>query len=96
MFEEVSAPVLGIIENMSTFICPHCGEKTDIFDSEGGKKISAKTSAALLGQIPLDPKVRADGDRGVPIVKADVDSPIAKAFLEIADRILERYPAGVR
>jgi ATP-binding protein involved in chromosome partitioning len=96
MFEEVSVPVLGIIENMSTFICPHCGEKTDIFDSDGGKKISAKTSAALLGQIPLDPKVRADGDRGVPIVKADIDSPIAKAFLEVADRILERYPAGVR
>jgi len=96
MFKEVNAPVLGIIENMSTFICPHCGGKTDIFDSDGGKKISAKTSVALLGQIPLDPKVRADGDRGVPIVKADVDSPITKAFLEVADRILERYPAGAK
>jgi len=92
MFEEVSAPVLGIIENMSTFICPHCGKKTDIFDSGGGKKIAAKTSAALLGQIPLDPQVRADGDRGVPIVKADAASPISKAFFEVADRILSRYP----
>jgi ATP-binding protein involved in chromosome partitioning len=96
MFEEVNVPVLGIIENMSTFICPHCGEKTDIFDSDGGRKISAKTGAALLGQIPLDPRVRADGDRGVPIVKADVDSPISKAFLEVADRIIERYPAGAK
>ena len=88
MFEEVGVPVLGIIENMSTFVCPHCGKETPIFDSDGAKKISAKTSAALLGQIPLDPKVRSDGDRGVPIVKSDPDSPIAKAFLALADRIL--------
>jgi ATP-binding protein involved in chromosome partitioning len=92
MFEEVGAPVLGIVENMSTFICPHCGKETDIFDRDGGKKISARTSVALLGQIPLDPRVRADGDRGVPIVQADADSPVSKAFFEVADRILKRYP----
>jgi ATP-binding protein involved in chromosome partitioning len=93
MFQEVNAPVLGIVENMSTFVCPHCGEKTDIFDSDGGKKISAKTSAVVLGKIPLDPRVREDGDRGVPIVKADPASPITRAFMEVADRILERHPA---
>ena len=92
MFEEVKAPVIGIVENMSAFVCPHCGEKTDIFDSDGGKKISSKTSVPLLGQIPLDPKVRADGDQGVPTVKSDGDSPISKAFLEIADKVLARYP----
>jgi ATP-binding protein involved in chromosome partitioning len=92
MFEEVGAPVIGIIENMSAFVCPHCGEKTDIFDSDGGKKISLKTSTELLGQIPLDPQVRADGDRGVPIVKADGGSPISKVFLEIADKVLALYP----
>lgn len=92
MFEEVKVPVIGIIENMSTFVCPHCGEKTDIFDKDGGEAIAAKTSSRLLGQIPLDPKVRADGDRGVPIVKSDGDSPISKAFLDVADKLLSRYP----
>jgi ATP-binding protein involved in chromosome partitioning len=92
MFEEVKAPVVGIVENMSTFVCPHCGEKTDIFDSGGGRKISEKTSAVLLGQIPLDPKVRADGDNGVPIVRSDADSPITQAFLEVADKVIARYP----
>jgi ATP-binding protein involved in chromosome partitioning len=92
MFQEVNAPVLGIVENMSTFVCPHCGAKTDIFDSDGGRKISEKTAAALLGKIPLDPKVREDGDRGVPIVRADAASPITKSFLEVADRIIERHP----
>jgi ATP-binding protein involved in chromosome partitioning len=93
MFEEVGAPVLGIIENMSTFVCPHCGKETSIFDAGGGERISAKTGAVLLGKIPLDPKIRADGDRGVPIVKADADSAIAKAFLSVADRILEQFPS---
>jgi ATP-binding protein involved in chromosome partitioning len=92
MFKEVGAPVLGIVENMSTFVCPHCGKETDIFDRDGGKKISTRTSVALLGQIPLDPAVRADGDRGVPIVRADVGSPVSKAFFGIADRIMEKYP----
>jgi ATP-binding protein involved in chromosome partitioning len=92
MFEEVKVPVIGIVENMSTFICPHCGEKTDIFDSGGGRKISEKTSAALLGQIPLDPKVRAEGDRGVSIVKSDGNSPITQAFLDVADKVISRYP----
>jgi ATP-binding protein involved in chromosome partitioning len=93
MFQEVGAPVLGIVENMSTFVCPHCGGETPIFDAGGGEKISAKTSAALLGKIPLDPKVRADGDRGIPIVQSDPGSPITKAFLSLADRVMERYPA---
>jgi ATP-binding protein involved in chromosome partitioning len=94
MFQEVGAPVLGIVENMSTFVCPHCGKETAIFDEGGGEKISAKTSAALLGRIPLDPKVRADGDRGVPIVISDEASPVARAFLDLADRVIERHPGG--
>ncbi|UCG51984.1 MAG: Mrp/NBP35 family ATP-binding protein [Candidatus Latescibacterota bacterium] len=96
MFEHVDAPVLGIIENMSTFVCPHCGDKTDIFASDGGKRISAKTSAALLGQIPLDPEVRAGGDKGRPTLRSDIDSPISKAFLEVADKIMERFPVEAR
>jgi len=95
MFEQVNAPVLGIVENMSTFICPHCGEATDIFDSGGGKKISIRTSAEVLGAIPLDPRVRAGGDAGRPIVLEAPDSPVAQAFIDIANKIVERYPVGI-
>lgn len=94
MFEQVNAPVLGIIENMSTFVCPHCGKKTDIFDSGGGKKIGSRTSVDVLGEIPIDPAVRAGGDRGRPIVMADKDSPVSRAFFEVADRILRSFPVG--
>jgi len=94
MFEEVHVPVMGIVENMSTFVCPHCGETTHIFDSDGGDKIGERTSAEVLGRIPLDPQVRSGGDRGEPIVRADSDSAVSRAFLEIADKIMDRYPVG--
>lgn len=96
MFEQVNAPVMGIIENMSMFVCPHCGESTPIFDTDGGRKISERTKAEVLGQIPLDPRVREGGDSGSPIVKSDPKSPVSRAFLEIADKILKRFPARVR
>jgi ATP-binding protein involved in chromosome partitioning len=96
MFKQVNAPVLGIVENMSTFVCPHCGKKTDIFDKGGGAKLSKSTSAEILGEIPIDPAVRAGGDRGDPIVKSDAASPVAKAFFAVADKILERFPVASR
>jgi len=96
MFEQVKAPVLGIVENMSTFVCPHCGEKTDIFDSGGADKISAHTSVEKLGQIPIDPLIRAGGDSGEPIVASDADSPVAKAFFDVADSIVARFPIASR
>jgi len=92
MFEQVKVPVLGIVENMSTFVCPHCGQKTDIFDAGGADKISARTSAETLGQIPIDPAIRAGGDRGEPVVASAGDSPVARAFFEVADRIIARFP----
>ncbi|MCZ6767381.1 MAG: Mrp/NBP35 family ATP-binding protein [bacterium] len=92
MFEQVHVPVFGIVENMSTFVCPHCGEETAIFDSGGGAKISSRTSTDVIGRIPLHPDVRAGGDTGRPIVVADRNSPITGAFFSIADKILERYP----
>jgi ATP-binding protein involved in chromosome partitioning len=92
MFEQVRVPVLGIVENMSTFVCPHCGEETDIFDAGGADKISARTSAETLGQIPIDPAVRAGGDRGEPVVASNADSPVAQAFFGVADAILARFP----
>lgn len=95
MFEQVNVPVMGIVENMSTFICPHCGEATDIFDSHGADKIARETGVQVLGSIPLDPAVRADGDRGKPIVESAPDSPVALAFIDVANQILERYPSTV-
>jgi ATP-binding protein involved in chromosome partitioning len=87
MYRTVNAPVLGIIENMSYFVCPHCGERTEIFAHGGGREISERLHVPFLGEIPLDPDVRKVGDEGRPIVQSDPDSPVAKAFLAIAGSI---------
>ncbi|HEX5132118.1 MAG TPA: Mrp/NBP35 family ATP-binding protein [Candidatus Krumholzibacteria bacterium] len=87
MYRSVGAPVLGIIENMSYFICPHCNERTEIFSHGGGREISGRLGVEFLGEIPLDPNLRQVGDEGRPIVLSDPGSPIAGAFLTIADRV---------
>ena len=84
MFEPVQVPVLGIIENMSYFECGHCGERTHIFSSGGGRRTSEELGLPLLGEIPLDPEVVTGGDAGVPIVASNPDSAVARAYLEIA------------
>lgn len=96
MFKQVNAPVIGVVENMSTFVCPHCGETTDIFASGGADKLSRNTSVEILGKIPLDSRVRSGGDDGHPIVEQEPDSPIGRAFLDIAGEILRRFPSEVR
>jgi ATP-binding protein involved in chromosome partitioning len=83
----VHMPVIGVVENMSGFICPHCGEKTDIFQSGGGKKITEETGAAFLGSIPIDPKVSLDADKGEPFVIAHEDSAVAKEFAGIVEKV---------
>ncbi|MCK4774856.1 MAG: Mrp/NBP35 family ATP-binding protein, partial [Candidatus Krumholzibacteria bacterium] len=94
MFRSVDAPVLGIVENMSYFVCPHCNERSDIFGHGGGQEICQRLETEFLGELPLDPAVRAGGDRGNPIVKFDPDSPVTHAFLQIADKVREICPAG--
>jgi ATP-binding protein involved in chromosome partitioning len=84
MFKEVQVPILGIIENMSYFVCPGCGEKTAIFGEGGGEWASERYGVPLLGQIPLARAIREAGDGGRPIVLADPESPQAKAFQETA------------
>ncbi len=84
MFGEVKVPLLGIVENMSYFECPHCKEKTEIFSSGGGAKTSERYDVPLIGKIPLDPVIREGGDNGKPIVEADPDSVHSKAFGDIA------------
>jgi ATP-binding protein involved in chromosome partitioning len=93
MYRTVKAPVLGIIENMSYFVCPHCGERTEVFAHGGGREVSERLGVEFLGEIPLDPQLRKVGDEGDPIVKHDPSSPIARVFLAIAERIRAVAPA---
>lgn len=86
MFEQVHIPVLGIVENMSYFVCPNCSEKHEIFGSGGGQELASRFNTNLLGQVPLSLSVREGGDIGVPIVVGDPDSPQALVFKQIADK----------
>ncbi|MCZ6581049.1 MAG: Mrp/NBP35 family ATP-binding protein [Nitrospirae bacterium] len=84
MFQKVNVPLLGIIENMSFFVCGHCGERTEIFSFAGGERAAKKFDIPFLGRIPLDPAIRECSDAGTPIVIANPDSPQSKAFVKIA------------
>ncbi len=97
MFQRVAVPVLGIVENMSYFLCPHCGKPTPLFGSGGGRRLADELELPLLGEIPLYPTVREGGDAGVPIVVAEPDAPAAKALAATAQRIAEAVsvPAAV-
>jgi hypothetical protein len=87
MFEKLNVPVFGVIENMSYFLCPHCGERTDVFGHGGAREAADELGLDFLGEIPLDATVRESGDQGVPIVERDPDSPVAKEFMTISERI---------
>jgi ATP-binding protein involved in chromosome partitioning len=89
MFEKVKIPVLGILENMSRFVCPHCGEGTEIFRAGGGRREAERLGVPLLGEIPIDPRIVLGGDLGTPIVEQNPDSPAGKAFFDAARRLLE-------
>lgn len=80
-------PVIGVIENMSGFVCPKCGEVTDIFRSGGGERISEEMGVPFLGRIPIDPEVCEDSDKGRPFIIEHMNSPTTKAFMEIVRRV---------
>ncbi len=84
MFEKLEVPVFGVVENMSYFLCPHCGERTDVFGHGGAKTAADELGLDFLGEIPLDTHLREGGDSGVPIVSSDLDSPVGQVFMEIA------------
>jgi Mrp family chromosome partitioning ATPase len=90
----VQVPVAGIVENMSGFKCPHCGKDIDLFKIGGGEKAALDLQVPFLGRIPLDPEIVKDCDAGKPFIAANPDSPAAKAFDEITDRILEFVNQG--
>jgi len=90
MFQKVNVPVLGIIENMSYYVCPSCGHRDEIFKHGGGRRTAEALQVPFLGEIPLDPKVVAGGDAGRPIVAADPRSAVSEAYLSIAEGIARR------
>ncbi len=90
MFRKVDVPVLGFIENMSYFKCPHCGERTDIFSHGGARKEAEKLGVEFLGELPLDMAIRETSDEGRPIVLSQPESEHAKAYRRIAARIWEK------
>jgi len=83
----VGMPIIGVVENMSGYVCPKCGDRIDIFQSGGGKKMAEETGVPFLGSIPIDPKVGMDSDKGLPFVIEHADSPAAKAFIEIVNKV---------
>ena len=87
MFERVRAPVLGVVENMSGFACPHCGTHADIFGRGGGRRLAEDMHVPFLGEVPLDMQVREAGDGGRPTVISAPDSPAGRAFREIAEQL---------
>ena len=84
MFETVHVPILGVIENMSTFTCPHCGKDTDVFRSGGGERMSEQLGVPFLGAIPLDADIVTGGDEGRPMLLDKPDSVAAQACQAIA------------
>jgi ATP-binding protein involved in chromosome partitioning len=94
MFEKVQVPILGIIENMSTFTCPHCGQSTDIFRRGGGERMSREIGVPFLGAIPLDADVVTGGDEGRPIVIDKPQSVAAQAYAAIAEALAKQLGAA--
>jgi ATP-binding protein involved in chromosome partitioning len=90
MFDKLNVPVFGVVENMSYFLCPHCGERTEIFGHGGGRRAAEELGLEFLGEVPLDIKTRVGGDTGVPIVESEPDSPQAQAFMRVAEQVAAR------
>jgi len=95
MFEKVEIPILGIVENMSFYVCPACGHHDEIFSHGGGKRLAQEVGASFLGEIAIDGRIRFGGDAGVPIVVASPDSAISQGFMELASAVALKVAAGV-
>jgi ATP-binding protein involved in chromosome partitioning len=90
MFQRLNVPILGIVENMSTFACPHCAQHTSIFGDQGGQRLAEEYGVPLLARLPLDPETRVGGDEGTPITVRRPDSPTALAFRDLAAAVTMR------
>ena len=94
MFQQVRVDVLGIVENMSFLVCPHCSERIDVFSHGGGKRTASRMGVPFLGEIPLHPDVRAGGDSGRPVALYGESDPRAWPFIELARTLNERVQAA--
>ena len=90
MFKTTAVPVLGIVENMSTFVCPHCGKESHIFGHGGARETAAQLGVDFLGEIPLVMSIRETSDAGTPIVAKEPASPEARAFIALAERVRDK------
>lgn len=89
MFEQVKVPILGIVENMSGFVCKHCNKETKIFSSGGGQRLADEMNVSYLGNIPLDPEIMLSGETGVPVIEKSAESAASKAYFSLADNLRE-------
>jgi ATP-binding protein involved in chromosome partitioning len=92
MFHQVHCPVLGIVENMSVFVCPDCGEEEEFFGHGGGERMAVQEHTTLLGRIPIYSEIRESGDNGAPLVLARPEHPASQIYLRIARQIVEQMP----
>jgi ATP-binding protein involved in chromosome partitioning len=90
MFRQMKVDLVGVVENMSYFVCPHCNHEVDIFSRGGAEKMAKQFSVSFLGSIELDPEVRKSGDGGKPVVLEGENSPHAKSMFEFARRVIAR------
>jgi ATP-binding protein involved in chromosome partitioning len=90
MFQKVDVPILGLIENMSTFICPNCQHETPIFDTGNAQRAGGQHNIPFLGRIPIELAIREGGDNGAPVASAAEETPITKAFREIAEGLINQ------
>ena len=87
---KMDVPILGIVENMSGMICPHCSEMVEVFSKGGGERVAEEMGVEFLGSIPLDPRISADSDEGTPFIASHPDSMASKAFMRIVEKIEEK------
>lgn len=93
MFQQVNTPVLGVIENMSGYVCPHCGTRDELFGAGGADHLEHTFGLPVLGRIPIVPALRASGDAGTPLVVAEPEHPVSRVYGEIAGRVLDGIAA---
>lgn len=84
---KMGVPIFGVVENMSGMVCPHCGETIEVFSKGGGRRVAEEMGVEFLGSIPLDPRISADSDEGIPFIIKHPESPASKAFMEILEKI---------
>jgi ATP-binding protein involved in chromosome partitioning len=94
MFQKVEVPVLGIVENMSTHICSNCGHEEHVFGAGGGRRMAEQYGVDLLAELPLDIRIRVQADEGKPTVVADPNSPLARAYIDMARNVTGRLAAS--